>query len=200
MSRLHGCLATALALSVLVSACGSSSFHRHFEAGRYERAARAYAADSTLAKDDRALFRAAQIHAHPEVSAYDPDRAAEQLRRLLRRSPESEHAPSAGRLLAVVEQVRDLRALVRRRQERIDSLQVRIARLEEEREAAEEELARLRRRLEAVSAEFERTRLELERLKAIDLEDRTLPSARDTTGLRPGGREGSRASDRPPGS
>lgn len=177
-----GALAAVVAAALLLPACGGSAFHRYFEAGLYERADEVLAAGPASELDDRTLYRAAQVHAHPGTPAYHPRRAAAELRALLRRSPDGDHAPEATRLLALVDRLVELEELARRRRARADSLRTRVEELRAEGDAADEALEKLRSRLDAVVAELERTRLELERLKAIDLETPPSPSPPDTTG------------------
>lgn len=167
--RLVPALAVALAVA---TACATPAFHRYYESGMFEEAARAYEADPSLSRSPRALYRAAQVHAYPGTSAYDPDRAREELQRLVERFPGSSYEPQARRLLSLLREMAGLRAELTEREASLRTLEGRVRRLEEERAGREEELDTLRLRARALEEELERTRLELERLKAIDLRRR----------------------------
>jgi hypothetical protein len=143
----------------------------------------AFAADSSLLDDERALFEAGTLFSSPARETYDPERAKALLHRLLERFPKTKYRAEAVDRLALVDTVlvardsaaararvveikiteltadRDrLRAALASALFRSDSLQQRVTRLESD----------LRERDDQIRA----LKLELAQLKEIDLKPR----------------------------
>jgi hypothetical protein len=173
----------AVAALVAVAACASPPFRRYFTAGRWPDAVQAFAADSSLLDDERALFEAGTLFSSPARETYDPERAKVLLHRLLNRFPKTKYRAEAVDRLALVDTVlvaRDsavarariveaqiaeltadrnrLRATLASALFRSDSLQERVTRLESD----------LRERDDQIRA----LKFELAQLKEIDLKPR----------------------------
>lgn len=114
-------VATALLLAA-GGAAGCASAHPFdslYGRGEYVEAARAFAADSALHDEPRALLRAAVIHAMPGSEAHDPAAARAWLKRLLEVAPASDYAPLATALLGSLSELGRMEA-------RIDGLLLRL--------------------------------------------------------------------------
>src|SRR5690554_5959166 len=147
----------------LAPACATSSpFDEHFEAHRYDAAARAFHASPELHDQERALFRAALTYGSPGSPVFDPDAARSQIQRLQDRAERYEQ--EVERLTQDLAELRRhiawLETRVDVRDEMLDMLRQVIERLEGE---ARYKDGRIRALQE-----------ELERLKEIDL-GRTAP-------------------------
>lgn len=176
----------AVACTFTLAACASSQFDRYFEAQRWSDAALEFTADSTL-RDERSLFRAAQVFGSPDSNAFDPDRARALLEDFVRLYPGSDQVPSALSFIALLDEMQRIRTetILRERelQNEIQTSTYEIERLEgrirwfESRFVAQEEqnqtLRRIADRLESDLRirEYELRTLqdELDRLKDIDL-------------------------------
>jgi hypothetical protein len=97
---------------VLTSACATSAFQGHGTVG-HEDAAAVFARDTALSWNPDALYSAAKLHASPDRSTYDPDRAAELLATFIERFPTDPRRRDASDRLALVNEVRSLRAELR---------------------------------------------------------------------------------------
>lgn len=114
-------VAAALA-GCAASSSASSSFHRHFEAERYDDAMEAFRADSSLRNDDEALYRAGLLYASPEVPFYDPARAIETLEALLDRHPDTDRRHEARHLLGLLAEIRSLGGRVAELRDQLEKL------------------------------------------------------------------------------
>lgn len=182
MHPLRFCL--ALIVCAAAAGCAARPFDRHFEAGRYAEAASIFAADSALHRDERALYRAATLHAIPGSATYDPERARELLHRMLMLKPDGDHAAAARRLLAFVDEIRRLDATATRLRQQVDSIAARLAEVEQDRNSLQDMLSRERQQvdllrtlaqrletdLRTTEARLRIMRDDLERLKEIDLQ------------------------------
>jgi hypothetical protein len=99
-----------LLLLVAVSACATSRFDRHVSGGQWTAAAEAFANDSTLLGDPQALYHAGMLHSIPGRDTYDVDRAGQLLELLLNRFPGTRYRDAAIERLALVNEIRALRA------------------------------------------------------------------------------------------
>lgn len=107
-------LSIGLCLGVtLTSACATSAFQRQVAVGRYEDAAVAFARDTSLSWNPDALYAAAMLHASPDLPTYDPDRAANLLSAFIERFSSDPRRRDASERLALVNEVRTLRAELR---------------------------------------------------------------------------------------
>lgn len=97
----------------LTSACATSAVQQHVAPGRSEDATAVGARDATLSWDPDALYEAAAFHASPGRPTYDPDRAAELLSVFIERFPSDARRRDASERLALVNEVRALRAELR---------------------------------------------------------------------------------------
>lgn len=195
-----------LLLLPILTGCGGSAFHDHFEAGEWDAAARAYEADPTLATEPEALYRAALLHAVPTSPVYAPEVALEELRELRARHPTSRHAERSEHLIAIVEELSRLRSEAAEREAVADSLRMAVRTLREESLRSGAELERTEERLELIlslagrleeelaerEARLRSLEEELEQLKAIDLgpavsTDTADGTRGDTAGTSPGG-------------
>jgi len=166
--------------------CAPSLFQRHLDAHRWSEAAQAFASDSALQRNERALFRAALLHGTPGTPVYDPVRARSLLEQLTTQSPRSDRAAAARHLLPLFEaldravvlerQVRDLEREIAQQDARIERLLLERDDLRDRLRTEQEQRESLRLALESLEAELRtrdlqlRTlRTELDRLKAIDL-------------------------------
>lgn len=117
-----GVLCAVGVAAALVGCAASSSFHRDFEAERYDDAMEAFRADSSLRNDDEALYRAGLLYASPEVPFYDPARAIETLETLVDRHPGTDHRHEARHLLGLLEEIRSLGGQVAELRDQLEKL------------------------------------------------------------------------------
>lgn len=96
------------ALLVLAAALGwagcatGGAFREQVEAGRLEAAASTFEADSSLHRDEEALFRAGLLYADPGSPVHDPSAARRLLGRLLELHPDTGHRLAAGAVLGLL--------------------------------------------------------------------------------------------------
>jgi len=187
--RVHAALATII---VFAAAGCSSVFDRSFNAGRYDEAVRAFAADSALHSQPGALYRAALAYATPGHPAHDPARARDLLGSLLQRFPGNRHHREAVAMYNLLESTDRLERDGARIESELDSLRQRVVELERrltEQEATRiavastnvvlrDSLDRAQRMLRVREAQMRALQDELRGLKQIDL-GRIAP---DTTG------------------
>lgn len=179
------CLALVLAVVAAAGGCagglgGASSFERHFDTGRYERAVDAFEADSALQRQEEPLYRAGLLYATPGRSYYDPGRARQLLERLLDLYPYTRYRPHARGLLALVERVQEtssrlagLQAELRDSRATTDSLETRLRQSGVRTDSLERELedaALLEEKLEEAVARAARLEKQLEQLKRVHLQ------------------------------
>jgi len=172
-----------IVLILLCAGCASSSFERHLAEGRWEEAARAFDADSSLHTSERALQRAALLHASPDLTTYQPQLARALLARLLALHPGSIHRESALRMIALIDEIQRVRyyaaqleadrdrihtELVALRSE-IALLERRIESQTQERNVLRSAVDELRGNVRYREEQLRSLREELDRLKAIDL-------------------------------
>lgn len=100
----------------------TTEFDRHFEAGRYRAAVEAFEADSALQRREDPLFRVALLYADPREPFHDLDRARELLGRLLELHPDTEHAPEARSLVALLDRLERADARSARLEEKLQRL------------------------------------------------------------------------------
>jgi len=177
--RALGLLALALA-----PACATSSiFDQHFEAQRYDAAARAFHASPDLHDNERALFRAALTYGSPQSPVFNPDSARALIERLQRLYPNTRYRDEAHRLLALLAEIQRLEDRAARYEQEVErltqdlaELRRHIAWLESRIDVRDDMLEVLRQVIERLEGEArykdERIRAlqqELERLKEIDL-------------------------------
>lgn len=177
-----GAITGALALG----ACATNQFDRHFEAGEYLEAHRAFEEDSTLQRHERVLFRTGLIHALPASPVYEPALAQEIFTRLVTLHPRTSYRTEVAFLTGLLAEVRRLETELREREREINRLEGRIEEAREHAEWLEKLLARqelqadaFRALTERLEAELHKTRIqlstlqeELDRLKEIDLKER----------------------------
>lgn len=163
----------ALVVPALAAGCTARPFHDHFEAGRFAEAARAFEADPSLERDERALLRAAIVYAVADGPAHRPDRARDLVGRILERGKDDEYARHARWILAFLDEVERRAAEARSLQARVDTLVDRIAALEEESRSLQALIARERLHADAFRALAERLEAELRRTEdeLRDLQD-----------------------------
>jgi len=177
--RTVGLIAFALA-----SACATATpFDQHFEAHRYEAAARAFHASPELHEQERALFRAALTYGSPQSPVFNPDSARALIERLQRLYPKTRYRDEAHRLAALLEEVQRLEDRAERHEREVERLTQEVAELrrhiawlETHVEVRDEMLDMLRQVIERLEGEarYKDGRIralqeELERLKEIDL-------------------------------
>ncbi|SRR5690606_23385712 len=182
--RVLGLIAFALA-----PACATSTpFDEHFEAHRYDAAARAFHASPELHDQERALFRAALTYGSPGSPVFDPDSARSLIERLQRLYPNTRYRDEAHRLLALLAEIQRLQDRAERYEQEVErltqdlaELRRHIAWLETRVDVRDEMLDMLRQVIERLEGEarYKDGRIralqeELERLKEIDL-GRTAP-------------------------
>lgn len=98
--------------ALLLAACvttATTEFQRHYEAGRYDDAASAFRADSSLHEDEEALYRMALMQSATDSPVQNLERARRTLRTLVELHPDGERSREARVLLALVDRVRELR-------------------------------------------------------------------------------------------
>ena len=171
---------SALALSACVS---SRPFDQLLSEQRWAEAAQLFAADSSLVRDEDALYSAAMLFGSPTKPTYDPERARALFRRLLATFPASPHGPDAVDRLALLDEVVRARtgiARVRDLEARIAELTAQQLRLRSGLDSAQAQSDASRRsaaRLEADARDRDEQlralRLELKQLKEIDLKPRS---------------------------
>ena len=159
---------------------GASSFERHFDTGRYDRAVSAFEADSSLQRQEEPLFRAGLLYATPGRAYYDPARARQVLERLLDLYPYTRFRPHARGLLALVDRVEEasdrmstLESMLAEARSRSDSLETRLAGVGARSDSLERELeeaALLEEKLEEAMARAARLEKQLEQLKRVHLQ------------------------------
>jgi len=187
MARPAGWL--VIVVTMLAStACASSEFDRYLRAQRWADAERAFAMDSSLQHDPRALFDAAMLYLAPDGGSYDPERGRELLERLVELDAKPELAQRARSILAILgdldratanaatlheESTRQITALTAD----VERMREAVARLEESLRDEKEEHDLLRRIAERLEGDLRDRDLqlralheELDRLKAIDLD------------------------------
>ncbi len=188
--RFTGGVVAVVALT-LAAACASTSFDRHFDAGRFDVAVAVFAADSSLHSDERTLFRAALAHATPDQAAYAPERARTLLEELLRRYPSGAYHHQARALAGTLERAQQQESVAARIETELAALRTRLVSLEQRvrvQEALHEELSsgtvalrdtleRVQLRLRVREGQLRALQDELRGLKQIDLG----PIAPDTT-------------------
>jgi Trp operon repressor len=170
---------TAL-FALMVGCARATQFDHYYANAQWVEAARAFAADSTLATNQHELYRAALLYSTPGRPTYDATKGRELLQRLLATFPTTSHRDDAEtRLLLLSDMLRtreDAARLERELENRVtdltrqvqalrargdsaiaqnDSLRTAMGRLDAERREREEQLKALR--------------LELQQLKEIDL-------------------------------
>ena len=170
-------------LLAVTTGCATSLFDTHFEQGRYVAAAAAFDQDSSLHRDERALFRAAVVRAFPSSSAFDPTLALAHFARLEELFPDNSHRIEARRIVSLLEDRARLQSKLEVHLSDLSDLRSQIAtfaerqrRMEQLEEGRDAEVARLEalavqleNQLRQRSGELAALRQELERLKAIDL-------------------------------
>lgn len=161
-----------------IGACGTSRFERYIKDRRWTEAALEVTTDSSLLKDEHALFRAALLYSSPDRETYDPLVASVLLERLLERYPRTHVREDAHRLWSLLQvqmataAERDAqRAEARWLRHQVDSTAARVATLEADLRARDDQLRALRD--------------ELRRLKEIDLRPRDTTRVQDSTAGRP---------------
>lgn len=194
--RIDRWTATGLLLFLGAAGCATTEFDRHFEARRYDAAARVFAGDSALQEHDRALFRAGLAHALPLSPVYSPELARSLLERLVVLHPRSAYRDGAERILALLGEIERLDAIAASREaeldkrgDEIDRLHKQIAWLEARFEVQETVIDALRQVIERLESEARdkegRIRAlqdELDRLKEIDLKPPRSGEADSTDG------------------
>lgn len=184
--------AFGLVAFILVPACATTTpFDEHFEAHRYEAAARAFHASPELHEQERALFRAALTYGSPESPVFNPDSARVLIERLQRLYPNTRYRDEAHRLLALLAEIQRLTDRIGQYEREIERLTQDVAELrrhitwlETRIDVRDEMLDVLRRVIERLEneAQYKDSRIralqdELERLKEIDLGRTTAPRA-----------------------
>ena len=175
-------IATAGAI-VSMWACASRPFDRLLSEHRWADAAQVFAADSTLANDEHALYSAAVLFGTPARPTYDPERARTLFRRLLATFPNSTHVADAADRVALLDEVLRARngiARVRELETRIAELTAQQGRLragldsaQTQGDLARRNAARLEADVRDRDEQLRALRLELKQLTAIDLKPRS---------------------------
>ena len=175
-------IATAGAI-VSIWACASRPFDQLLAEHRWADAAQVFAADSTLANDERALYSAAVLFGSPARPTYDPERARTLFRRLLTTFPNSIHVPDAADRVALLDEVLRARsgiARVRELEARVAELTAQQVRLRAGLDSAQAQgdvsrrsTARLEADVRDRDEQLRALRLELKQLKEIDLKPRS---------------------------
>jgi hypothetical protein len=176
---------TALGALVGIAACAhATQFDRYYEREQWSDAAKEFTSDTSLRRNEHALYRAALMYGTPGRPTYNPDSGRVLLTALLTRFPATTHRDEAvarlalldqlvtaqrsaearahdleGRIDALTRETRDLRARADSSVAQSDSLRAVIKTLETERKERDEQLKALR--------------LELQQLKDIDLRSRS---------------------------
>jgi hypothetical protein len=164
-----------LSAAIALAGCAGAPhpFERYVEAGRYEEAARAFEADSTLWNRPETLMLAGRVFSDPSVSTFDIERARTALERILSAFPGSPEASQARIVLPLLVEVEGVRRELAARTAENAARAAQADTLIASREASERQIADLRGRLQVLQAELQQVKEELERLKAIDLGPRS---------------------------
>ena len=177
-----------------LAACAPSLFERHLAAHRWEAAADEFARDSSLHRNEEALFEAALLHATPGTAVHDPGRARSLLARLQQKNPRPRRHTAILRLSAMLDVLEraeemeqrsrsiagDLATLteqVERFLEESDQSRLLVSRALATRDSLFREVARLKSAIREKQLELRNLQSELERLKAIDLRSPDVPAA-----------------------
>jgi hypothetical protein len=172
-----------LLAALLLSGCAASTFDRHLAAERWTDAAHAFASDSALHSNERAMYRAALLYGTPGLDTWQPQVARELLARMLQLHPNSIHRESAIRVIALIDEVQRVNALTAvleltrvQVETELEALRADVALLEsrlsvqtEEREQLRIAVERLQGDVRSREQQLRTLREELDRLKAIDL-------------------------------
>ncbi len=164
MRRAH-VLTAAVALAA--AGCTASALDRHFEAGQYELAARAYEEDPSVAGSDRALYRLALSYAAPGTAVSNPERARALLAQMVTRFPQSPHLPAARILAGVLGAMVDLSDQARVERQQLDSLRAVVQGLEATHATLQDTIGANRGRLTDLQAEVKRLQTEVEAKDAV---------------------------------
>lgn len=178
----------AIVTLLVAAACihRARPFDEHYSASRWSEASAAFLADSGLANDERALYRAALLYGTPGRPTYQPERADTLLRRLLSRYPNTRFRAEASEQLAVVsalvrerESVASRTTAIERRIQELttatDGLRRRLDSLSVTADSLRRHTARLEADLRDRDEQLRAARLELQRLKEIDLKSPRKP-------------------------
>lgn len=95
------------------SACATPAFRQHVSVGHDDDAGATFTRDTTRSWNPDSLYQAAVLHASPERTTYDPDRAADLLSAFVERFPADTRRSDAAARLALVNEIRALRAELR---------------------------------------------------------------------------------------
>ncbi len=183
-SRLRRSTGALLAMMILeTAACAPRAFDRYLRDQQWADASRAFAADSALMNDERALYDAGVLYSSPARPTYDPDRAGLLLRRLLNTFPNTKYRGAATDRLALVDAVlrgRDSATMRQRAIEaRVAELTADARRLRAALDSAQAQNDLLRRNSAKLESDLRdrddqlrALRLELRQLKDIDLKPR----------------------------
>jgi hypothetical protein len=171
-------LAALAAAVLLAGGCATTpEFHRHYEEGRFAEAVEAFRADTTLAGEERAIFRAGVARLLLARGREEERAAGELFRRLLERNPRTSYAPQARLFLRQIERREELRReLARARREaevlrgRVEWMRGRLTKARGREDSLSARLSDLTTRLRQQEEDCAQLREELERLKRIDLE------------------------------
>lgn len=164
------------------SACATVPFERYVSQQRWSDAAAAFDADSSLLRDERALFDAGMLFSSPTSGNYHPDKARALFRRLLGEFPETSHRVAATDRLAFLDSLdaafrrnANASARVLENEARIAALVVDTLRLRARLDSAVAARGTAERNAGQLEAELRQLRTELARLKEIDLKQRRPP-------------------------
>jgi len=174
----------ALVLCLGVAACAPPRFEQYVDAHRWSDAAQLFSADTTLLRNDRAVYEAANLFGTPGLSTFDATRARDLYRRLLANFPTSRYRQDAFERLALLEAVMRGRGEATSQQQ---ALEARIAQLTASTrqlraaldsanalaDSARRATAKLEADLHERDDQLRALRLELQQLKAIDLKPRS---------------------------
>lgn len=141
-------------------ACASRPFDQLLDEHRWADAAQLFARDSSLARDEHALYQAGVLFGSPSKPTYDPERAQTLFRRLLAAFPDSKYVPDSRDRLALLDEVLRARSAIAR----VRDLEARIAELTAQQ-------GRLRAGLDSSQAQSDASRRSATRLEA-DVRDR----------------------------
>jgi len=188
MMSYTGLMRRLLLFGVLfVAGCATSPFERHLAAGRWNDAAHAFRADSSLLDQPRALYRAALVFASPDRDTYDPAAARELFDRLITQHPRSQYADPAQHYTGLLDEIERVRnaSLARQQQleRQVQQLQKQIVELQSDIASLEAKIAtqshdaelmtalvvRLEGSMRRCEEQLREARAELDNLKAIDL-------------------------------
>ena len=186
--RMKRQLAIATLTMFTAMGCATSSFEKHLDARRWSAAAEEFSQDSSLQRNERALFQAALLHAFPNRETYNPAMARTLLERHVRLYPDSPRHQRAVDHLSLLEETETLRRATTRKiwesevevtrlvtstqqlLSRIDSLNA-IVRLDSTRgDSLQRVITQLESDLKERDDQLRALRAELGKLKAIDLD------------------------------